>query len=272
MPGLSVPHHIPKFAQVHVHCISDAIQPSHPLSSPSPPAFNPPSSRVFYSELTLHIRWPKYSSFSCSISPSNEYSGLISFRTDWLHILAFQGTRKSLLQHHSSKASTIRHSLLYCSSLTTIHDHWEDHSLDYMDLCQQNNVSAFQHTVYICHSFPAKKQTSSDFKAAVMMISPSSVILEPKNRRSVTISTFPPSIWHEIMGPDDILFVLFIFSFKPALSLSSFTLIQRLFSFSSLSAINVVSSAYLRLLMFLSPILIPAYDSSSPAFLMMYSV
>ena len=131
MPGLSVPHHIPKFAQVHVHCISDAIQPSHPLSSPSPPAFNPPSSRVFYSELTLHIRWPKYSSFSCSISPSNEYSGLISFRTDWLHILAFQGTRKSLLQHHSSKASTIRHSLLYCSSLTTLHDHWEDNSLDY---------------------------------------------------------------------------------------------------------------------------------------------
>ena len=90
---------------------SDAIQPSHPLSSPSPPAFNFSSIRVFSNESVLRIRWPKYWSFSCSISPSNEYSGLISFRIDWLDLLAVQGTLKGLLHHHSSKAS-----ILQCST------------------------------------------------------------------------------------------------------------------------------------------------------------
>ena len=83
----------------------DAIQPSHPLSSPSPPTSVFPSIRVFSNESVLHIRWPKYWSFSFNISPSNEYPGLISFRMDWLDLLAVQGTLKSLLQHHSSKAS-----------------------------------------------------------------------------------------------------------------------------------------------------------------------
>ena len=92
-----------EFAQTHVHQVDDAIQPSHPLMSPSPPALNP-SIRAFFSESVLFIRWPKYWSFSFSISPSNEYSGLISFRMDWLD-LAVQGTLKSLLQYHSSKAS-----------------------------------------------------------------------------------------------------------------------------------------------------------------------
>ena len=81
-PGLPVHHQLPEFTQTHVHRVSDAIQPSHPLSSPSPPAPNPPSIRVFSSESTLHMRWPKYCSFSFSISPSNEHPGLISFRMD----------------------------------------------------------------------------------------------------------------------------------------------------------------------------------------------
>ena len=86
----------------------DAIQPCHPLSSPSPPAPPiPPSIRVFSNESTLRMRWPKYWSFSFSISPSNEHSGLICFRMDWLDLLAVQGTLKSLLQHHSSKASIL---------------------------------------------------------------------------------------------------------------------------------------------------------------------
>ena len=104
-PGLPVHHQLPEFTQTHVHRVSDVIQPSHPLSSPSPPAPIPPSIRVFSNESTLHIRWPKDWSFSFSISPSNEHPGLISFRMDWLDFLTVQGTLKSLLQHHSSKAS-----------------------------------------------------------------------------------------------------------------------------------------------------------------------
>ena len=106
-PGLPVQHQLPEFTQTHVHQVGDAIQPSHPLSSPSllPPI--PPSIRVFSNESTLRIRWPKYWSFSFSIIPSNEHSGPISFRMDWLDLLAVQGTLKSLLQHHSSKASIL---------------------------------------------------------------------------------------------------------------------------------------------------------------------
>ena len=90
----------------------------------------PPSIRVFSSESTLRMRWPKYWSFSFSISPSNEYSGLISFRMDWLDLLAVQGTLRSLLQHHSSKASILWHSAFFTVQLTSIHDHWKNHSLD----------------------------------------------------------------------------------------------------------------------------------------------
>ena len=107
-PGLPVHHQLPELAQTQVYRVSDAIQPSHPLLSPSPPAFNQVSSiRVFSNESVLHIRWPNYWSFSFSISPSIEYSGLISFRMDWLDLLAVRGTLKSLLQHHSSKASVL---------------------------------------------------------------------------------------------------------------------------------------------------------------------
>ena len=103
-----------------------------------------PSIRVFSSESVLCIRLPKYQSFSFSISPSNECSGLISFRIDWLAILAVQGTLKSLLKHHSSKASILQCSaFFYSPTLTSIHYHWKNHSLDQTDLCWQSNVSAF---------------------------------------------------------------------------------------------------------------------------------
>ena len=118
MPGLPVHHQLPEFTQTHVHRVSDAIQPSHPLLSPSPPIFNLPSIRVFSNESVLHIRWPKYWSFSFSISPSNEYSGLISFRIYWLDLLAAQGTLKSLLQHHSSKASILQRSAFFIVQLS----------------------------------------------------------------------------------------------------------------------------------------------------------
>ena len=109
MPGLPVHHQLLESTQTHVHRVGDAIQPSHPLSSPSPPA------PIFSNESTLHMRWPKYWHFSFSISPSNEHPGLISFRMDWLDLLVVQGTLKSLLQHHSSKASILR-----CSAFFTI--------------------------------------------------------------------------------------------------------------------------------------------------------
>ena len=96
----------------------DAIQPSHPLSSPFPSASIPPSIRVFSNKSTLCMRWPKYWSFSFNISPSNEHPGLISFRMDWLDLLAVQGTLKSLLQHHSSKASIFQHSAFFTVQLS----------------------------------------------------------------------------------------------------------------------------------------------------------
>ena len=118
-PGFPVHHQLPELTQTHVHCVGDAIQPSHPLSSPSPPAFNlTPSTRVFSSESVLHIRWLKDWSFSFSISPSNEHSELISFRMDWLDLLAVQGTFKSLFQHHSSKASILWHSAFFLVQLS----------------------------------------------------------------------------------------------------------------------------------------------------------
>ena len=115
--GLPVHYQLLESTQTHAHRVSDAIQPSHPLSSPSPLPPIPPSIRVFSNELTLHSRWPKYWSFSFNISPSNEHPGLISFRVDWLDLLAVQGTLKSLLQHDSSKASILRHSAFFTVQL-----------------------------------------------------------------------------------------------------------------------------------------------------------
>ena len=111
-------HYLPELGQTHVHWVGDAIQPSHPLSSPSPPPSIFPSIRIFSNESVLWIRYPKYWSFSFSISPSNEHSGLISFRMDWLDLLAVQGTRKSLLQHHSSKASILGRSAFFIAQLS----------------------------------------------------------------------------------------------------------------------------------------------------------
>ena len=117
-PALPVHHQLQEFIQTHVHRVGDAIQPSHPLSSPSLLAPNPSQHQGLSNESTLCMRWPKYWSFSFIISPSNEHPGLISFRMDWLDLLAVQGTLKGLLQHHSSKASIFQHSTFFIVQLS----------------------------------------------------------------------------------------------------------------------------------------------------------
>ena len=118
MPSLPVHHQLLEFTQNYVQWVSDAIQPSHPLSSPSPPAPNPYQHQSFSNESTLRMRWPEYWSLSFSIIPSKEHPGLISFRMAWLDLLAVQGTLKSLPQHHSSKASILRGSAFFTVQLS----------------------------------------------------------------------------------------------------------------------------------------------------------
>ena len=128
-PGFPIFHYFSEFAQTLVHWVDGAIQPSHPLL----PSFLLPSvftcTRVFSNEWAFCIRWPKYWSFSTS--PFNEYSGLIFFRIDWFDLLAVQATLKSLLQHHSSKASILQCSVFFMVQLTFIHGYWKNHSFDY---------------------------------------------------------------------------------------------------------------------------------------------
>ena len=118
MPGLPVHHQLQEFTQTHVHRVGDAIQPSHPLSSPSPPAPNPTKHQSLFQWVNSSHEVEKYWSFSFSIIPFKEIPGLISFRMDWLDLLAVQGTLKSLLQHHSSKASSLQCSAFFTAQLS----------------------------------------------------------------------------------------------------------------------------------------------------------
>ena len=129
-PGLPVHHHLPELAQTHVHQVSDAIQPSHSLSSPSSPAFNISQSswKVFSNESVLHMRWPKYWSCSFSINPSNKYSRLISFRMDWLDLLAVQRTLESSPTPQFKSMNYLALSFLYSPTLISIHNYWKNHS------------------------------------------------------------------------------------------------------------------------------------------------
>ena len=131
-PAFPVHHQLPELAQTRV--IIESVMPSNHLILYCPLFLVPsifPSIRVFSRESVLHIRWPKYWSLSFSISPSNEYSGLMSFRMDWLDLLAVQGTLRSLLRHHSSKASILWRSAFFIVQLSTsMHDCWKNHSFD----------------------------------------------------------------------------------------------------------------------------------------------
>ena len=118
MPGLPVHHQLPEFTQTHVHRVNDAIQPSHPLSSPSPPAPNPSQHQSLFQWVNSSHEVAKVLEFQLQISPSNEHPGLISFRMDWLDLLAVQETLKSLLQHHSSEASILWRSAFFTVQLS----------------------------------------------------------------------------------------------------------------------------------------------------------
>ena len=264
-PGLPVHHQLQELVQTHVHRVSDVIQPSHPLSSSSP-AFNLSQHQGVFQRIVSSHQMVKILELQLSISPSNEYSGLISFKIDWFD-LAVQGTLKRLLQHHSSKASIFSCSAFFIVQLTSIHDYWKNHSFDYRRTSVGKVMSLLFNMLsrLIIAFLPRSKHLLISW-----LQSPSAVILEPKKIKSVTVSIVSPSICHDVMGPDAMILVFSMLSFKPPFSLSSFNFIKRLFS-SLLSAIRVVSFVYLRLLIFCPEILIPACASSSPSFLMMYS-
>ena len=226
-----------------------------------------PSIRVFSNESALCIRSLKYCSFSFSISLFNEYSGLICFRIIWFDLLAVQETLKRLLQQRSSKASILWHSAFFTVQLS--HPYMTTGKT--IALTIQTFVGKVIPLIFnmlsrfIIPFIPRNKHLLISWLQTL-----TAVILESKKVKSVTISIFPPSICHEMMGPDAMIFIFWNQSFKPEFLLSTFTFTKRLLN-SSLSAIRVVSSAYLRLLVVLPPVLILVCASSSLAFHMMNS-
>ena len=197
MPGFSVLHCLPEVAQTHGHWFGDAIQPFHPLLLPSPPALNPSQCQSCFQWVSSSHQVAKYWSFS--ISPSGEYLGLISFRIDWFDLLALQRTLKSLPQHHSSKASILRHLAFFRVQL----------SHPYMIA---GKTIALTIWTFVSKMMSLLYSTLSRFVIALFprskclliswMQSPSEVILEPKKIQSLTVSIVSPSICHEVIGPD----------------------------------------------------------------------
>ena len=215
-----------------------------------------PSIRVFSNESALRMSWPEYWNFSFSISPSNEHPGLTSFRMDWLDLLAVQRTLKSLLQHHSSKASIFWFSAFFPVQLA--HPYMTTGKTT--ALTRQPFVGKVMSLVFnmlsrlVITFFPRSKRLLISW-----LQSPSAVILEPPKIKSDTVSTVSSSVSHEVMGPDAMILALSQL-FDSPLSLS-----WRGFLVSLLSAIRVVSSAYLRLLIFLPTILIPTWCFFQPS-------
>ena len=199
-PGLPVLYHLPKFAQVYIHCISDAIQPSHPLTPSSlsdtlnlwhPLLYLPsifPSIRDFSNELTAHSRWPKYWNFSFSISHSKEYAGLVSLKIDWLDLLAVQGTFRSLLQRYSLKVSILWFSAFFIVQL----------SQPYVITGKTIALTIWIFAVRVMSLFSSKLSRlviAFPRRSSCLLISwlqsPSTVILEPKKRKSSLLPPFP---------------------------------------------------------------------------------
>ena len=218
-----------------------------------------------FPESLLCIRWPNYWSFSFSISPSNEYSGLISFRIYWLISLQSKGSPRVFSNTKFKSINSVL-SFLYSPTLTSIHDYWKTKALTRQTFAGKVMSLLFNMLSRLVIAFISRSKH--------LLIHGCSHHLQwfwspPKWNLSL-FPLFPHHLpW--VTGLDVMILVFWMFSFKPTFSLSSFTFIKRLFSSSSLSAIRLVSSVYLRLLIFLLEILIPACASFSPAFLMMCS-
>ena len=203
-PDFTVQHQLQELAQIHVQQVSDAILPSHSWSSSLLLPSILLTIRVFTSESVIHIRWPKYWSFSFNIRPSNEYSGLISFSIDWFDLLAVQGTLKSLLQHHSSKATILRHSPFFIVQP----------SYSYMTT---GKTIALTRCIFVGEVMSLLLNVLSRLVIAFLprskclliswLQSPSAVILEPKKMKSATVCIVSPSICHAMMGPEAMILV-----------------------------------------------------------------
>ena len=189
-PGFPVLHHLPEFALTHVHWVDDAIQPSHPLLPPSPALTLSQHQRLFQ-WFTVYIRWPKYWSFSFSISPPSEYSGLISFRINWFDLLVVQGTLKRLLQHHNSKAS-----VLWCSAFFMVQlSHPYMTTGKTIGLNIQTFVGKVKSLLFnMLFRFVLTFLPKSTCLLLSWLQSLSTVILKPEKIKSATVSSFSPSI------------------------------------------------------------------------------
>ena len=220
IPGLPVLHQLLELAQTHAHWVSYAIQPSHPLTSHSRPAFNLSQHQGLFQWVRFLHWWPKYWSFK--ISPFNEYSGLISFKIDWFDLLAVRRTLKSLLRHHSSKASILQCPAFFIVQLS--HPYMTTGKS--IALTRWTFVSKVMSLLFNMLSklviifLPRSKHLLISW-----LQSPSAAISEPKKIKYVTLSTVSPSVYHEVMGPDAMIFVFWMLSFKSSfhspLSLSS---------------------------------------------------
>ena len=267
-PGLPVHCQLLELTQTHVHWVGNAIQPSHPLSSPSPPAFNPSQCQGLFQGVSSLHQVAKVLEFHLQ-----HQSFQWIFRTDFL----YDGLVGSPCNPRDpsgvfSNTTVQKQSTLRCSAFFIV-------QLSYPYKTTGKTVALIRCTfvgkvmsllfnmlsTLVITFLPRSKHLLISW-----LQSPSAVILDPPQIKSVTVSTVSPSICHEVMGPDAMILVFCMLSLKPPFSFSSFTFIKRLFS-SSLSTIRVVSSAYMRLLIFLLAILIPACASSSSACLMRYS-
>ena len=242
-PGFPVHHQLPEPTQTHVHRVGDAIQLSYPLLSC---LLVLPSIRVFSNESVLCIRRPKYWSFSFRIIPSNEYSGLISFRIDWLGLIAVQEDSQE-----SSPTTQFKTSILRCSTFFIVllsHPYMTTGKM--IALTRQTLVCKVMSLVFnILSRLAIAFLTRSKRPLIPWLQSPPAVILEPPQNKISHCFIISPAICNKVTQSDAIILAFCMLSFKLAFSLSSFTFIKRLFS-SSLSAIRVVSSACLRLLIF----------------------
>ena len=207
-PDFPVHHQLPKFTQTHVHWVGDVIQSSHPLSFPSSPAFNLSQQQGLFKWVSFWHHVAKVWSFSFNISPSNEHPGLISFRMHWKGLSRIFNT-------------TVQKNQFFSVQLTSIHDHWKNHSLDKWTFVGKAMSLLFRMlSRLVIPFFPMSKCL-----LILWLQSPSAVILEPPKIKSAPVSTDSPSICHEVMGPEAMILVFWMLSFKPTfhspLSLSS---------------------------------------------------